>query len=120
MLLVLCFFVGQRLAGTGVEDATFYWLTLGTLSLLVAYGLATACAFRFLFLAGRPKAPRWQAIIPGLAGFRRLHDLQERRRSGRSLPDLPLHHPGVADHRPGRRVHRPWPRATGPNSFGQQ
>jgi len=67
MLLVLCFFVGQRLAGTGVEDATFYWLTLGTLSLLVAYGLATACAFRFLFLAGRPKAPRWQAIIPVLA-----------------------------------------------------
>jgi amino acid transporter len=65
--LVLCFAVGQRLAGTGVLDATFYWLTLGTIALLVAYALATAGAFRFLFLSGPPKAPRWQAVIPILA-----------------------------------------------------
>ena len=65
--LILCFAVGQRLAGTGVLDATFYWLTIGTIALLVAYALATTGAFRFLFLGGRPKAPRWQAVIPVLA-----------------------------------------------------
>ncbi len=68
-VLVLCFMVGQRLAGTGVEDATFYWLTIGTIALLVAYALATIGTFRFLFLNGPAKAPRWQAVIPvfGLA-----------------------------------------------------
>jgi amino acid transporter len=65
--LILCFVVGQRLAGTAVLDATFYWLTLGTIALLVAYAMATVGAFRFLFLRGRPKAPRWQAVIPVLA-----------------------------------------------------
>jgi amino acid transporter len=60
--------VGQRLAGTSVIDATFYALTLGTISLLVAYVLATAGAIRFLFFAGPPKAPRWQVIIPTLGG----------------------------------------------------
>ena len=67
IFLILCFVVGQRLAGTEVLDATFYWLTIGTIALLVAYAMATAGAFRFLFLAGRPKAPRWQAVIPVLA-----------------------------------------------------
>jgi hypothetical protein len=60
--------VGQRLAGTSVLEATFYALTLGTISLLVAYVLATAGAIRFLFFAGPPKAPRWQVIIPTLGG----------------------------------------------------
>jgi amino acid transporter len=64
---VLIFMVGQRLAGTGVEDATFYWLTIGTIALLVAYALATLGALRFLFLSGPAKAPRWQIIIPILA-----------------------------------------------------
>jgi hypothetical protein len=59
--------IGQRLAGTGVVDATFYWLTIGTLSLLVAYGFATVGAFRFLFLKLPRKAPRWQAAVPVLA-----------------------------------------------------
>jgi amino acid transporter len=67
MALVLCFMVGQRLAGTGVEDATFYWLTLGTIALLVAYALATMGAFRFLFMDGPARAPRWQAVIPVVA-----------------------------------------------------
>ncbi|ATY12293.1 amino acid permease [Amycolatopsis sp. AA4] len=66
-VLILCFAVGQRLAGTGVVDATFYWLTIGTIALLVAYAMATTGAFRFLFLSGKPKAPRWQAIVPVLA-----------------------------------------------------
>jgi hypothetical protein len=65
--LILCFAVGQRLAGTAVLDATFYWLTLGTIALLVAYALATAGAFRFLFASGEPRAPRWQAVVPVLA-----------------------------------------------------
>jgi amino acid transporter len=68
-VFVLIFMIGQRLAGTGVEDATFYWLTIGTIALLVAYALATVGAFRFLFLAPGPaKAPVWQAVIPVL-GF---------------------------------------------------
>lgn len=64
---VLCFAVGQRLAGTGVLEATFYWLTIGSIALLVAYAMSTVGAFRFLFLGGAPKAPRWQAVIPVLA-----------------------------------------------------
>lgn len=64
---VLCFMVGQRIAGTGVEDATFYWLTIGTISLLVAYALATVGALKYLFFTGAAKAPRWQVVIPVLA-----------------------------------------------------
>jgi amino acid transporter len=60
--------VGQRLAGSSVLDATFYALTLGTISLLVAYVLATAGAIRFLFFDGPAKAPAWQVIIPTLGG----------------------------------------------------
>jgi amino acid transporter len=60
--------VGQRLAGSDVLDATFYALTLGTISLLVAYVLATVGAIRFVFFAGPPKAPLWQAVIPTLGG----------------------------------------------------
>lgn len=66
-VLILCFTVGQRLAGTALLDATFYWLTIGTIALLVAYAMATAGAFRFLFLGRRARAPRWQAVIPVLA-----------------------------------------------------
>lgn len=64
---VLCFMIGQRLAGTGVEDATFYWLTIGTIALLVAYALATVGALRYLFFSGEPKAPMWQVAVPVLA-----------------------------------------------------
>jgi amino acid transporter len=60
--------IGQRLAGSAVLDATFYALTLGTISLLVAYVLATVGAVKFLFLDGPPKAPTWQAAIPTLGG----------------------------------------------------
>lgn len=65
---VVVFMIAQRLAGTEVVDATFYWLTLGSLSLLVAYALATLGALRFLFLDGTRKAPQWQIIIP-IAGL---------------------------------------------------
>ena len=54
--------------GSDVLDATFYALTLGTISLLVAYVLATVGAIRFLFFDGEPKAPLWQAVIPTLGG----------------------------------------------------
>lgn len=59
--------IGQRLAGTAVLDACLYWLTIGAISLLVAYALATAGAMRFLFLQRVSRAPRWQIIIPVLA-----------------------------------------------------
>jgi amino acid transporter len=65
--IILCCAVGQRLAGTGVVDAAFYWLTLGTIALLAAYALATAGALRFLFLGGQRRAPRWQVVVPLLA-----------------------------------------------------
>lgn len=67
VVTIACCFTGQRLAGTDVLDATFYWLTIGTIALLVAYAMATAGAFRFLFLDGEARAPRWQAVIPVLA-----------------------------------------------------
>jgi amino acid transporter len=60
--------VGQRIAGSTVLDATFYALTLGTISLLFAYVLATAGAIRFLFFTGEAKAPRWQIAVPILGG----------------------------------------------------
>jgi amino acid transporter len=68
LLLIAAGLVGQRIAGSSVLDATFYALTLGTISLLVAYVLATVGAIRFLFLAGEAKAPRWQVVIPTLGG----------------------------------------------------
>jgi amino acid transporter len=72
LIVVLCCIagglIGQRLAGSDVLDATFYALTLGTISLLVAYVLATVGAVKFLFLDGPPKAPIWQAAIPTLGG----------------------------------------------------
>ena len=61
--------IGQRIAGSAVLDATFYALTLGTISLLVAYVLATVGAVKYLFLDGPPKAPPWQAAIPTLGGI---------------------------------------------------
>ncbi len=66
--LITAGLVGQRIAGSSVLDATFYALTLGTISLLVAYVLATAGAIRFLFFEGEAKAPRWQMVIPTLGG----------------------------------------------------
>jgi amino acid transporter len=68
LVIIALSIFGQRLAGTGVENATFYALTLGTISLLVAYVLATVGAIRFLFFDGPPKAPRWQVIVPTLGG----------------------------------------------------
>jgi hypothetical protein len=68
LLIIAASVVGQRLAGTNVENATFYALTLGTISLLVAYVLATVGAIRFLFFDGPAKAPRWQVIVPTLGG----------------------------------------------------
>jgi amino acid transporter len=68
LLLIAAGLVGQRIAGSSVLDATFYALTLGTISLLVAYVLATVGAIRFLFFAGAAKAPRWQIVIPALGG----------------------------------------------------
>lgn len=59
-----CIMVGQRLAGTTILNAVLYWLTIGTLSLLVAYALATLGALRFLFLRRPLRLPRWQIVIP--------------------------------------------------------
>jgi amino acid transporter len=64
VVLVLVFMIGQRLLGTAEKDATFYWLTIGTIAILVAYALATLGALRFLFFTGPPKAARWQMVIP--------------------------------------------------------
>jgi amino acid transporter len=68
LVIIAAGLIGQRIAGSSVLDATFYALTLGTISLLVAYVLATLGAIRFLFFTGEPKAPRWQVIIPALGG----------------------------------------------------
>ena len=42
---------------------------IGTLILLVAYGLATIGAIRFLFFSGKKRVPQWEIVIPllGLA-----------------------------------------------------
>lgn len=67
LLAAAAIMIGQRLAGTSILDAVLYWLTIGTLSLLVAYALATAGAMRFLFLRRESHAPPWQIVIPILA-----------------------------------------------------
>lgn len=59
--------ITEAIRGTAVLDATFYALTLGTISLLVAYALATVGALRFLFLGRLRRAPAWQAVIPVVA-----------------------------------------------------
>jgi amino acid transporter len=61
---VLAIMIVQRLIGTDEKDATFYWLTIGTISLLVAYGLATVGALKFLFFTGPAKVARGQMVIP--------------------------------------------------------
>lgn len=38
--------------------------TIGTLILLVAYGMATVGAIKFIFFTGAPKAKSWEIIIP--------------------------------------------------------
>jgi amino acid transporter len=68
LVLIGAGLVAQRIAGSAVLDATFYALTLGTISLLVAYVLATVGAIKYLFFSGEAKAPTWQAIIPMLGG----------------------------------------------------
>lgn len=68
--VILAIMVGQRIVGSSVLNATFYALTIGTLSLLFAYFMATLGAIRFLFLDGKPRAPRWQIVVPlGGAAF---------------------------------------------------
>lgn len=47
-----------------VLNATFYPLTLGTLSLLVAYLLVNFGAMRYLFFMGVKRAATWQIVIP--------------------------------------------------------
>ena len=66
LVVVLVSMIAQRLTSVDEKDSTFYWLTIGTIALLVAYGLATAGALRFLFFKGKAKAPRWQVVIPVL------------------------------------------------------
>lgn len=67
LLVYLGVMLGQRINGTDVLNATFYALTVGSLSLLVAYLMATVGAIRFLFLSHPRKAPAWEVIVP-LAG----------------------------------------------------
>jgi amino acid transporter len=50
--------------GVGMFDVYFWTATLGTLSLLVAYIVTSAGAFRLLFLTGVTTTPRWQAVFP--------------------------------------------------------
>lgn len=66
LAVVLVMDVVERIQGTPVLDATFYALTIGTISILVAYALATLGALRFLFTGVR-KAPAWQVVIPVVA-----------------------------------------------------
>ena len=64
--VMLAIMVGERLGHSSVLNATFYALTIGTLSLLFAYLMATLGAIRYLFLGKTPLAPRWQLIVPVL------------------------------------------------------
>jgi amino acid transporter len=61
-------------AFSAVPEDTFVWgSTIGTLILLVAYGLATVGAIRLLFVQRRIAVPRWESVIPlaglGLLGY---------------------------------------------------
>lgn len=56
-------------AFSAVPEDTFVWGgTIGTLILLVAYGLATVGAVRLVFVQRRIPVPRWQLVIP-MAGL---------------------------------------------------
>jgi len=64
---VLVVDIAERVYGTAVLAATFYALTIGTISLLVAYALATVGALRYLFARGAARAPSWQVVVPIVA-----------------------------------------------------
>jgi len=52
-------------AFSAVPEDTFVWGgTIGTLILLVAYGLTTIGAIRLIFVQRRMAVPRWQVVIP--------------------------------------------------------
>jgi amino acid transporter len=68
LTIFLAALVGQQLAGSTVENATFYALQVGTVLILVAYVMATVGAIYFLFFRGEAKAPMWQIAIPVLGG----------------------------------------------------
>jgi len=61
-------------AFSAVPEDTFVWGgTIGTLILLVAYGLTTIGAIRLIFVQRRMPVPMWQVVIPlaalGLLGY---------------------------------------------------
>jgi amino acid transporter len=66
MVLALVAVVVMAAVGTSSVDLYFYAATIGTLCLLVAYGVTGAGAIRFLFLGGTARAPRWQLVFPAL------------------------------------------------------
>jgi amino acid transporter len=68
LVIFLAALVGQQLAGSTVENATFYALQVGTVLILVAYVMATVGAIYFLFFRGEAKAPMWQLVVPVLGG----------------------------------------------------
>ena len=52
-------------AFSAVPESTFVWGgTIGTLILLVAYGLTTIGAIRLIFVQRRMAVPMWQVVIP--------------------------------------------------------
>jgi amino acid transporter len=65
--LTLAIVLVERATDAEVLDATFWALTVGTISLLVTYVLATVGALRFLFAGPVTRSPRWQAVVPVLA-----------------------------------------------------
>lgn len=67
VILACCaaFLVGQYLAGTtAAVNVYYYYATLGVLALLIVYAVTGIGALRFLFFAGRRKAPIWEAALP--------------------------------------------------------
>jgi ABC-type spermidine/putrescine transport system permease subunit II len=64
LVIFLGVVVGQRINGTQILNATFYTLTIGTLSLLIAYFMATFGAIRYLFLTPVRKAPGREIVVP--------------------------------------------------------
>jgi amino acid transporter len=65
MVVALAWIVGQRIHGVTVVNAFFYPGTIGVLSMIVAYVVTNAGAFKLFVLDRRERG--WALIIPPLA-----------------------------------------------------
>jgi len=67
LAMYLIILVDALVFGAKPFDVFLWSATIGTLILLIVYGLATVGAIRLLFFSGPRRVPAWEMVIPILA-----------------------------------------------------